>query len=124
MYVTLELPHKLQVGDNSQFPIGFNKFTVNDISGKATQNIPDMCNESFWSSSESADGSSTSPLAALGINNNFANHPLLAVLENRISSFLTYSHTYRSAIDVDSLAEAGYFYQGICISIKTFLDSK
>ena len=94
------------------------------ISGKATQNIPDIYSESFWSSSKSADYSSTSPLAALGINNNFANHPLLAVLENRISSFLTYSHTYRSAIDVDSLAEAGYFYQGIYISIKTFLASK
>ena len=82
------------------------------ISGKATQNIPDIFSKSSWSSTEIADNSSTSPLADLGINNNFANHPLLAVLENRISSFLTYSHTYRSVIDVDLLAEAGYFYQG------------
>ena len=59
-------------------------------------------------------------LTTLGINNNFAKHPLLAVLDNRISTFLTYPHTYRSNVDVDLLAEAGYFYAGSGDSVTCF----
>ena len=80
--------------------------------GKVTQNIPDVYNQSFWSHSESEGNNSTASLSALGVRNNFAKHPLLAVLENRRSTFLTYPHAYISVIDVDLLADAGYFYQG------------
>ena len=80
--------------------------------GKVTQNIPDVYNQSFWSHSESEETNSTASLSALGVRNNFAKHPLLAVLENRRSTFLTYPHAYMSVIDVDLLADAGYFYQG------------
>ena len=80
--------------------------------GKVTQNIPDVFNQAFWSHSESEETNSTASLSALGVRNNFAKHPLLAVLENRRSTFLTYPHAYMSVIDVDLLADAGYFYQG------------
>ena len=80
--------------------------------GKVTQNIPDVYNQAFWSHSESEETNSTASLSALGVRNNFAKHPLLAVLENRRSTFLTYPHAYMSVIDVDLLADAGYFYQG------------
>ena len=80
--------------------------------GKVTQNIPDIYSQAFWSPTESEENNSTASLSALGVRNNFAKHPLLAVLENRRSTFLTYSHAYMSVIDVDLLADAGYFYQG------------
>ena len=80
--------------------------------GKTTQNIPDIYSESFWSDKELEEDNSTATLTALGINNSFATHPLLAVLEIRISTFHTYPHTCRSTIDVDLLADVGYFYQG------------
>ena len=80
--------------------------------GKVTQNIPDVFNQALWSHSESEETNYTASLSALGVRNNFAKHPLLAVLENRRSTFLTYPHAYMSVIDVDLLADAGYFYQG------------
>ena len=80
--------------------------------GKVTQNIPDVYNQAFWSHSVSEGNNPTASLSALGVRNNFAKHPLLAVLENRRSTFLTYPHTYVSVINLDLLADAGYFYQG------------
>ena len=80
--------------------------------GKVTQNIPDIYSQAFWSPTESEENNSTASLSALGVRNNFAKHPLLAVLENRRSTFLTYPHTYMSVINLDLLADAGYFYQG------------
>ena len=86
-----------------------------------TRNIPNIYSKSFWSSSESGEDNSVASLSsALGFNNNFARHPLLAVLDNRLSTFLTYPHTYRSNVDVDLLAEAGYFYKGDKDSVTCF----
>ena len=91
------------------------------LTGNSTRNIPNIYSKSFWSSSESGEDNSVASLSsALGINNNFARHPLLAVLDNRISSFLTYPHTYRSNVDVDLLADAGYFYKGDGDSVTCF----
>ena len=85
------------------------------LQAKKTQNIRDIFNETFWSHSEteSEHNSAASLPAALGVRNNFAKHPLLAVPDNRKSTFLTYPHSYMSHVDVDLLADAGYFYQGI-----------
>ena len=90
------------------------------MAGNYTQNIPDIYSEAFWSNSQAGENDSSVSLSALGINNNFAKHPLLAVLDHRISTFLTYPHTYRSNVDVDLLAEAGYFYAGSGDSVTCF----
>lgn len=66
------------------------------------------------SSSETVENNSSASLSALGISHNFAKHPLLAVPDNRISTYLTFPHTYSALVDLDLLSEAGYFYEGKC----------
>lgn len=85
------------------------------VAGEGSESLPDIFSESCWELPLRQTKSTSRPpvhdavTASLGITNQLAEEPMLAVLHRRKTTYLT-SPEYR--LDVDTLSEAGYYFGG------------